>query len=367
MELGAAAPLAAPAPAALVASAAAWRPCCLRDPRSLLLRHRPYLRRTRSTAWLSMLCRSMEAVWRGHMRRRCSQWTRSVRSAGQSGCLSVEPQQHRRVFVQDAYYPGWEGPRWMETGDGAGGFKQLAHFPQVRLAVSREDTLIPGQPLPAPPAGWRVASVSDLRALGMSSLSSSSAGVDGAAGDSYHPPSPHQTYYRGQCGWNYDTFESVARRYFLCLEWAHDSAGAVPRDHRASHATACGHPRMIGWGGLCVACSARGRTAAGGGAGWRPRCGRAAVSFRCGPAGRYSSLRRARLVRALVVESRGRSTDMCMVRAVGAQRESAEAAFWWARVRAEVDPSDKAWCHDKRWSCDTRPPRQGCLAELTSY
>ena len=46
----------------------------------------------------------------------------------------------------------------METGDRAGGFRQLLHFPQFRLAVSRIDQLLgPVLAVCVPPAGWRVA------------------------------------------------------------------------------------------------------------------------------------------------------------------------------------------------------------------
>ena len=33
------------------------------------------------------------------------------------------------------YAPGWAGEAWMETGDEAGGFRQMVHFPQFRLGV----------------------------------------------------------------------------------------------------------------------------------------------------------------------------------------------------------------------------------------
>ena len=57
------------------------------------------------------------------------------------------------------YTPGWAGEEWMETGDAAGGFRQLVHFPEFRLGVAKSDRLAIGSVLSEvcrPPPGWRV-------------------------------------------------------------------------------------------------------------------------------------------------------------------------------------------------------------------
>ena len=82
------------------------------------------------------------------------------------------------------YAPGWAGEEWMKTGDLAGGFRQLVHFPQFRLGVSRSDWLALGSVVVKvgvpvvvhhpnvhlacrAPAGWRVALAAELVAAGV--------------------------------------------------------------------------------------------------------------------------------------------------------------------------------------------------------
>jgi hypothetical protein len=45
------------------------------------------------------------------------------------------------VAVDEEHHPGWQGPGWMDTTDEAGGFRELFHFPGVRLAVSKAPTM----------------------------------------------------------------------------------------------------------------------------------------------------------------------------------------------------------------------------------
>ena len=55
----------------------------------------------------------------------------------------------------------------MLTTDAAGGFRQLRHFPQFRLAVSRSGKLAgPVATACPPPPGWRLATAAELRAAG---------------------------------------------------------------------------------------------------------------------------------------------------------------------------------------------------------
>ena len=62
-----------------------------------------------------------------------------------------------RSAVEAAFYvSGWDGPSWMDTSDAVGGFRQLHHFAQLRLAVSKSCRLPVGpiERVCRPPDGW---------------------------------------------------------------------------------------------------------------------------------------------------------------------------------------------------------------------
>ena len=120
------------------------------------------------------------------------------------------------------YAPGWAGPAWMETSDRAGGFRQLVHFPQFRLAVSKSDTLRPLDSMGryVPPAGWRVARAAELVAAGFG---------DGVDNGTRVPASEvldrsrglldRCTYYENLAGWDKYVWGGVFRCFFLTADW----------------------------------------------------------------------------------------------------------------------------------------------------
>ena len=105
------------------------------------------------------------------------------------------------------YVAGWAGaPGWMLTTDAAGGFRQLRHFQQFRLAVSRSGRLAgPVATACPPPPGWRLATAAELRAAGFRW------GGERA---------PEQNYYDGQAGWDGRVWGGVYRYYFVTADWA---------------------------------------------------------------------------------------------------------------------------------------------------
>ena len=115
------------------------------------------------------------------------------------------------------YFPGWTDgkPGWMLTTDAAGGFRQLFHFPQFRLAVSKSDKLVgPVVEVCPPPAGWRLATAAELVAAGFE--------LDGGVSSW-----PEQRYYCDQAGWSeWGVWEGVERYYFVTADWA----AVDPRD-----------------------------------------------------------------------------------------------------------------------------------------
>ena len=154
-------------------------------------------------------------------RRACSRLTDLIGVAGSfvdgavAGRAAVEG---RRVVglsagpaVRDAaeallYAPGWAGgPAWMETGDLAGGFRQLVHFPDFRLAVSRSGRLEgPVLEVCVPPAGWRVARAAELLAAGFR--------VGGRR-------EPLHQYYGERSGWRAGHWGGVNRIVFVTADW----------------------------------------------------------------------------------------------------------------------------------------------------
>eukprot|EP01051_Picozoa_sp_SAG22_P014481 SAG22_NODE_1763_length_3628_cov_1.648243_1_plen_135_part_00 len=71
------------------------------------------------------------------------------------------------------YYPNWkDAPSWMETSDDCGEFRELAFFPQFRLAVAKRTKIdfdsYGGLNAECPsPAGYRIAKAADLIAAGL--------------------------------------------------------------------------------------------------------------------------------------------------------------------------------------------------------
>ena len=113
------------------------------------------------------------------------------------------------------YAPGWAGEPWMETGDLAGGFRQLVHFPQFRLGVSRSGRLAAGAAVAKvcrAPAGWRVARAPELLAAGLRR---------GGARQ------PRQNYYHGQAGWSMQEWSGVRWAWFVTEDWEMGPAGAL--------------------------------------------------------------------------------------------------------------------------------------------
>ena len=103
--------------------------------------------------------------------------------AARGRVVNALPPELRAAVETLLYAPGWAGPLWMETGDLAGGFRQLMDFPQIRLAVSRRAMLEgPVMEVCVPPVGWRVARAAELVAAGFR-LRSFTAGVARAAAE----------------------------------------------------------------------------------------------------------------------------------------------------------------------------------------
>ena len=120
---------------------------------------------------------------------------------------ALAPQERDEVEAA-LYVSGWTefAPGWMLTTDAAGGFRQLRHFPQFRLAVSRSGKLAgPVATACPPPPGWRLATAAELRAAGFR---------DGGA------RAPPQNYYKGQAGWDGLKWGGVGRGWFVTADWA---------------------------------------------------------------------------------------------------------------------------------------------------
>lgn len=145
--------------------------------------------------------------------------------------LVPRPEAARAAAEEALYSPGWFGPSWMDTSDACGGFRQLAHFKQFRLAVSASGRLQqPGdvRALCPAPDGWRIATSADILAAGMRRFAP--------------PKSPAQYYYMDQGGWTCCTWPERARHlpgsrgveriYFLTADWAE----VEPADGGALHA-----------------------------------------------------------------------------------------------------------------------------------
>jgi len=143
---------------------------------------------------------------------------------------ALAPQERAKVEAL-LYVAGWAGaPGWMLTTDAAGGFRQLHHFPQFRLAVSRSDKLAGPVAIECPPPpGWRLATAAELRAAGFR--------ASGAR-------EPEQSYYEDQAGWDECTWDGVERCIFVTADWAEvdpEDGGAVWADQSEgdlSYATA---------------------------------------------------------------------------------------------------------------------------------
>ena len=133
------------------------------------------------------------------------------------------PPEERAAFENTfIYFPGWTDgkPGWMLTTDQAGGFRQLFHFEQFRLAVSKSGKLEgPVEVVCVPPAGWRIATAAELVAAGF------------AVGGGREP----EQYYYGQAGWDRSTWEGVVRLFFVAADWA-------TVEPRAGGAVGAGHP-----------------------------------------------------------------------------------------------------------------------------
>ena len=118
----------------------------------------------------------------------------------------------------------------METGDDAGGFRQLVYYPQFRLGVSRLATLAAGTTVAeacTAPAGWRLATSAELLAAGLR-----------VAGEKPPVQVRHtafrcpftgfhrlftavmlQFYYANQAGWSWYKWGGVVRAWFLAADW----------------------------------------------------------------------------------------------------------------------------------------------------
>ena len=94
---------------------------------------------------------------------------------------------------------------WMDTTDGAGGFKQMHHFPKFRCAVSENGRLDgPVEEVCPPPKGWRIATAAELRAACFA--------VGGAK-------MPVRQYYYNQAGWHGYNWRGVDRYWFVTADW----------------------------------------------------------------------------------------------------------------------------------------------------
>lgn len=117
------------------------------------------------------------------------------------------------------YHSGWTGPAWMDTTDLAGGFRQLHHFPQFRLAVSRAarlpatgagvDDLAAICP---PPCGWRLATAADLMHAGFRRFAQNK--------------TPAHYYYMGQAGWQCCSWPERRRASEVALSLASRGSAA---------------------------------------------------------------------------------------------------------------------------------------------
>eukprot|EP01051_Picozoa_sp_SAG22_P013296 SAG22_NODE_1471_length_4342_cov_3.522036_2_plen_292_part_00 len=139
--------------------------------------------------------------------------------------INALPPEQQALAEATLYQPQWDGPAWMTTNDSCGGFRRMRHFPQFRLAVSKnpvldkqaeqkyfspDSTFRPGALWLAgaypPPIGWRLAASSDLTAAGFGP------GLGRAA-------RPLQRYYEGEAGWQGLEWEFQDRVYFLMADW----------------------------------------------------------------------------------------------------------------------------------------------------
>jgi hypothetical protein len=97
---------------------------------------------------------------------------------------------------------------WMEISDAFGGFKRLAHFPSLALAVSKTGRLELGKAYDAPP-GYHWASKAEVVGLlGAQKLPQ-------AHGRHGRILSPDRVYYCNQGGWSGYNFKGVHRGFFL--------------------------------------------------------------------------------------------------------------------------------------------------------
>ena len=132
--------------------------------------------------------------------------------AAQGRAINSLPPELRAAVEALLYAPGWAGPAWMETGDEAGGFRQLVHFPDFRIAVSRVDRIGLGRVMEdcRPPEGWRAARASELVGAGFTTKLSESW---------YRTKLPEASYYDSQAGWDGDVWAGVCRFTFVTADW----------------------------------------------------------------------------------------------------------------------------------------------------
>ena len=97
----------------------------------------------------------------------------------------------------------------METGDEAGGFRQLVRLPQFRLGVSRSGRLGSGSVVAdvcRAPASWRVAFAAELAAAGMRR-------------GGFRQPQHNYYMYNNQAGWDGYKWGGVYRIFFVTADW----------------------------------------------------------------------------------------------------------------------------------------------------
>jgi len=127
----------------------------------------------------------------------------------------------RAAAEETTYHTGWSAPNWMDTTDMCGGFRQMIHYPQFRLAVSKSGRLQGDvRDVCPPPAGWRLATSADIIAAGMRRFAPTK--------------SPKQYIYMDQAGWTCCTWPErsrvlpglpwqnttgVERIYFVTADW----------------------------------------------------------------------------------------------------------------------------------------------------
>ena len=156
----------------------------------------------------------------------------------------------------------------MLTTDAAGGFRQLHHFRQFRLAVSRSDQLRlwekPVAKVCPPPPGWRIATSAELRAAGLKQywqhLHCPESYLQSSEGRVGEWPQPEQLYYRDQAGWDRCTWEGVARGWFVTADWARTDSrqgGALHAGHAEGNLVSPGQ-RAQGRGCCTTAATLRG-------------------------------------------------------------------------------------------------------------